>query len=58
MRLSLINPVAYLLSGFRWTFFSNGDVGIWWSLLAVLVFIGLLLGVTTWIFKTGYRLKN
>jgi ABC-2 type transport system permease protein len=56
--LSLLNPVAYLLSGYRWTFFSNGDVGIWWSLLAVLVFIGVLLGVTIWIFKTGYRLKN
>ncbi len=56
--LSLINPVAYLLSGFRWCFFSNGDVSIWWSLVAVLAFIGILLGVVTWIFRTGYRLKN
>jgi ABC-2 type transport system permease protein len=56
--ISLANPVAYLLSGFRWCFFSNGDVSIWWSLVAVLLFIGVLLGVTTWMFKTGYRLKN
>jgi ABC-2 type transport system permease protein len=56
--LSLFNPVAYLLSGFRWAFFSNGDVHVMWSFVAVLAFIAILLGVTTWIFKTGYRLKN
>jgi ABC-2 type transport system permease protein len=56
--LSLVNPVAYLLSGFRWAFFSNGDVHVMWSFAAVLAFIAILLGVVTWIFKTGYRLKN
>jgi ABC-2 type transport system permease protein len=56
--LSLVNPVAYLLSGFRWAFFSNGDVHVMWSFVAVIAFIAILLGVVTWIFRTGYRLKN
>jgi ABC-2 type transport system permease protein len=56
--LSLVNPVAYLLSGYRWAFFSNGDVHVVWSFVAVLAFIAILLAGVTWIFRTGYRLKS
>jgi ABC-2 type transport system permease protein len=56
--IALFNPVAYLISGFRWAFFSVGDVAIGWSVFAMLVFLGLCMAVVTWMFKTGYRLKN
>ncbi len=57
-QIALLNPVAYLISGFRWSFYSNGDVGADISLLAIVAFIAVLLGVVTWMFKTGYRLKS
>ena len=56
--VTLFNPVVYLISGFRWTFFGQGDVAIEWSLLAIGVFLGLTLGAIAWIFRTGYRLKS
>ena len=56
--ISLFNPIVYLISGFRWTFYGAGDVGVGVSVLATLGFLGLCLLVIGWIFKTGYRLKN
>ncbi len=52
------NPIVYLISGFRWSFFGKGDVGIEISLAATLGMFLVFLGVVAWIFKTGYRLKN
>jgi ABC-2 type transport system permease protein len=56
--VSLFNPVVYLVSGFRWSFYGAADVGIGVSLLAILGFLAICLAVIAWIFKTGYRLKN
>jgi ABC-2 type transport system permease protein len=56
--VTLFNPVVYLISGFRWTFFGQGDVGIGVSMGAVALFFALCLGVIFWMFRTGYRLKN
>jgi len=56
--ISLFNPVVYLVSGFRWSFFGQSDVGVEISLAATLGFLTLCLAVVGWIFKTGYRLKN
>jgi ABC-2 type transport system permease protein len=56
--VTLFNPVVYLISGFRWSFFDLGDVGIEISLGMTLLFLGLCLGVVWWIFRTGYRLKR
>ncbi len=56
--ITLFNPIVYLISGFRWTFFGQGDVAIEWSLLAIGVFLALTLCAIAWIFRTGYRLKS
>ena len=56
--VSLFNPVVYLVSGFRWSFVGTSDVGVGISLGMTLFFLAVCLGVTAWIFKTGYRLKN
>ena len=56
--VTLFNPVVYLISGFRWTFYGSGDVSIGVSLTATLGFLILCLAVVGWMFKTGYRLKN
>ena len=56
--VALFNPVVYLVSGFRWSFFSLADVHVAISLAATLAFLGLCLGLTVWIFRTGYRLKK
>jgi len=56
--LSLFNPVVYLVSGFRWSFNEVADVNVALSLGATGLFLVLCLGIVTWIFKTGYRLKN
>jgi ABC-2 type transport system permease protein len=55
---ALFNPVVYLISGFRWSFYGTGDVSIGFSLAATLAFFTICLAVTAWIFKTGYRLKT
>lgn len=55
--VALFNPVVYLISGFRWTFYGAGDVAIGISVAATLGFFALCLGVVMWMFKTGYRLK-
>jgi ABC-2 type transport system permease protein len=57
-KIALLNPIVYLVSGFRWSFFEVSDVHIGVSAAAALVFMGLCLAITWWIFKTGYRLKN
>ncbi len=57
-KISLFNPVVYLVSGFRWSFYGQSDVSIGWSLLAIAGFLAILLATIAWIFKTGYRLKN
>jgi ABC-2 type transport system permease protein len=56
--VTLFNPVVYLISGFRWTFFGKGDVAIGVSLTAIAVFLTVCLSVVAWMFRTGYRLKN
>jgi ABC-2 type transport system permease protein len=56
--VTLFNPLVYLISGFRWSFYGSADVGVGISLSITLVFLALCLALVTWIFKTGYRLKN
>ncbi|MFT6431140.1 MAG: ABC-2 type transport system permease protein [Halopseudomonas sp.] len=55
--ITLFNPVVYLISGFRWSFYGVADVHIAISLAMTLVFLFVCLGIVGWIFKTGYRLK-
>jgi len=56
--VSLFNPVVYLVSGFRWSFYEVSDVSIQVSLLIVLLFATVCLTIVWWMFKTGYRLKQ
>lgn len=56
--VSLFNPVVYLVSGFRWSFFEVSDVNVWTSLTMIFVFLALCLIVVSWMFKTGYKLKE
>ena len=56
--VTLFNPVVYLISGFRWAFYGQGDVAIGVSVAATLAFFAVCLGIVMWMFKTGYRLKN
>jgi len=55
--ITLFNPVVYLVSGFRWSFYDIADVGVGISLTMTFVFMLLCLAAATWIFKTGYKLK-
>jgi ABC-2 type transport system permease protein len=56
--VTLFNPILYLISGFRWSFFGLADVNIEISVAAILFFLALCLAVVWWIFRTGYRLKT
>jgi len=56
--VALFNPVVYLISGFRWSFYGSGDVSVGLSLAMTLGFLALSMAAVAWIFKTGYRLKN
>ncbi|MEM6463863.1 MAG: ABC transporter permease [Pseudomonadota bacterium] len=56
--ITLFNPVVYLISGFRWSFFSRGDVSIFVSLGMVILFLAICLSIIMWIFRTGYRIRN
>ena len=56
--ITLFNPIVYLISGFRWTFFGSGDVGVGVSLTATAAFLAICLAVIAWMFRTGYRLKS
>jgi ABC-2 type transport system permease protein len=57
-RVSLFNPIVYLISGFRWSFYGNAEVNVILSFGIALAFFALCLSVVALIFKTGYRLKN
>jgi ABC-2 type transport system permease protein len=56
--VTLFNPVVYLISGFRWTFYSVEDVPVWASVAVMAAIIAICLYAITWIFRTGYRLKQ
>jgi ABC-2 type transport system permease protein len=55
--VTLFNPVVYLISGFRWSFYGIADVSVGISLAMTVVFLALFVAIAGWIFKTGYRLK-
>jgi ABC-2 type transport system permease protein len=57
-KVTLFNPVVYLVSGFRWSFYGIADVNVWVSLAMTFVFLAVCLAVVAWIFRTGYRLKT
>jgi len=57
-KIALFNPVVYLISGFRWSFYGVADVNVALSLGATLGFLLLCLAVVWWIFRTGYKLKS
>lgn len=57
-KITLFNPVVYLVSGFRWSFYGVSDVDVRWSILATFGFILICLGAIWAIFRTGYRLKT
>lgn len=57
-KVTLFNPVLYLISGFRWSFYEINDVGVGLSLAMILVFLGLCIATVWWIFKTGYQVKK
>ncbi len=56
--ITLLNPVVYLINGFRWSFYGVADVSIGVSLAAIAAFLTVCLVIIWWIFKTGYRLKT
>ena len=55
--LTLFNPVVYLVSGFRWSFYGHADVAVGISLGMSMLFLAVFVGVATWMLRTGYRLK-
>ena len=57
-KVTLFNPVVYLISGFRWSFFGNADVPILTSLFAIILFTFVCILIVAWIFKTGWRIKQ
>jgi len=57
-KVTLFNPVVYLVSGFRWSFFGLADVSVALSLAMTMLFLTICLAVVWWIFRTGYRLKS
>jgi ABC-2 type transport system permease protein len=56
--VTLANPVVYLVSGFRWSFYDIADVHVGVSLGMTLAFMAVCLAIVAWIFRTGYRLKT
>ena len=57
-KVTLFNPVLYLVSGFRWSFYEIADVGIEFSLMMIAAFLLTCMAIVWWIFKTGYQVKN
>jgi ABC-2 type transport system permease protein len=57
-KITLLNPVVYLVSGFRWSFYGLADVAVSVSLAMTVVFMAICLAIIAWIFRTGYRLKT
>jgi ABC-2 type transport system permease protein len=55
---SLFNPIVYLISGFRWSFYGTADVSVGISMSMTVGFMAVCVGVIAWVFKTGFRLKN
>jgi ABC-2 type transport system permease protein len=56
--VTLFNPVLYLVSGFRWSFYGSGDVSIYASLGIIAAFLAVALAIVVWIFRSGYRLRD
>jgi ABC-2 type transport system permease protein len=56
--VALFNPVVYLISGFRWSFYGLADVQVGVSFGMTLVFLAVFIAIVAWIFRTGYRLKS
>ena len=57
-KVTLFNPVLYLISGFRWSFFEVADVSVGLSLTMVVLFLAICIAIVWWIFKTGYKLRQ
>ena len=57
-KITLLNPVVYLVSGFRWSFYGVADVNLYVCLSMTILFLVICIAIVSWIFKTGYRLKN
>ena len=57
-KVTLFNPVLYLVSGFRWSFYEIADVGVEFSLMMIAAFLLTCMAIVWWIFKTGYQVKN
>jgi ABC-2 type transport system permease protein len=57
-QVSLVNPVVYLISGFRWSFYEHGDVSLTTSVVMIGAFTAIALTLIAWMFKTGYRLRK
>ena len=57
-KISYINPIVYLISSFRWSFYGNSDVSVFVSISATLFFLVLCMVFVSWIFKTGYKIKT
>ncbi|MGH1471673.1 MAG: ABC transporter permease [Cellvibrionaceae bacterium] len=57
-KITLFNPVLYLVSGFRWSFYEIADVDVGVSIAMILIFLAICMGIVGWIFKTGYRLRS
>ena len=57
-KVSMFNPVVYLISGFRWSFYEAADVSLKLSLIMIFIFLSICIFAVKWIFKTGYKLKS
>lgn len=55
---SLVNPIVYVVSGFRWSFYGTSDIGVGVSVAMILTFFSICLFLVWWVFRTGYRLKS
>ncbi len=56
--ITLFNPIVYVISGFRWSFYSVSDVPVWSSVLVTVAIVAICMAVVAWMFRTGYRLKQ
>jgi ABC-2 type transport system permease protein len=56
--VTLFNPVVYLISGFRWSFYEQADVSIGISIGMTTIFLAVCMAIVWWMFKTGYRLRT
>ncbi|MDW7612940.1 MAG: metal-dependent hydrolase, partial [Candidatus Nitrotoga sp.] len=57
-KITLLNPVVYLIDGFRWSFYSTSNINLIVSLGMTLTFLAICIAIVWWIFRTGYGLKN